>query len=205
MIKKIAFLCLVSICQMSLIFGAYNQYNSIPCDQELQQSLTQIQKLSSARDLISNVQKEGPIRVLVNRTISGQFGAFWDPDQRIIYVTLSRDRVDGSIIGSILFELHNASTSAKLDYYDSLARAGKISKERYVESVERLEYQNSLSTAKLAEQGIQLGLFPHGARLPTYANFEEHYRIQKMGGHSAWIANNYDQLTSNYQFSPTSG
>jgi hypothetical protein len=166
----------------------------IECAPELQQSLAQIQKLPAARELIAKVQKEGPFRIQVNRSISGQFGAFWDPDQRVIHVTLSPDRVEGSLIGSILFELHNAIASSKLDYYDSLAAARKISKDKYVEAVERMEYQNSLSTAKLAEQGVAMGIFPKGARMPTYASFEEHFRIQKMGGHSQWIANNYDSL-----------
>lgn len=195
MFKKILSLfCLITFCQLSMM-AADSQTMNIECSPQLRQSLIQIQKLPEGRELISKVQKEGQIRVLVNNVTSEQFGAFWDPDNRNIYVTLSGSREDGSLIGSILFELHNALISSKLDYYDSLAQSGRISREDYVESVERLEYHNSLSTAKIAESGIKAGLFPRGARLPTYPTFEEHYRIQKMGGHSAWIARNYDMMS----------
>lgn len=192
----ITFICLIS----TFSWAENNNVSMIPCAPELQRSLKQIQQVPEARELISKVQREGAISILVNRTIPGQFAAFWDQDERIIYVTLSSDRVEGSIIGSILFELHNALNTSKLDRYDILAREGKIDKNSYVEGVERLEYENSLNAARIAEKGIQMGIFPRGARLPTYASFEEHYRIQKMGGHSAWIANNYDQLARPSQF-----
>lgn len=193
--KIISMFCLITVCQISSTVAANSQTMGIECSPELKESVIQIQKLSEGRELIAKVQQEGQIRILVNNVTSDQFAAFWDPDNRHIYVTLYPDREPGSLIGSILFELHNALVSSKLDYYDSLATQGKISREDYVEAIERLEYQNSLNTAKIAESGIRAGLFHRGARLPTYSSFEEHFRIQKMGGHSAWIARNYDMMS----------
>lgn len=196
MFKKLIFcLCAISALTIHTVNGA-----EIRCAPQLKNSLNTIQKLSEARELISNIQKEGQISIALNDNGSEQFNAFWDPERRIIFVNITRESTPGSLIGSILFELHNAYINSKLNHLDQLAMQGRISKRNYVEGVERLEYQNSLATAKLAEKGIALGLFPANARLPTYDTFEEHFRIQKMGGHSAWIANTYDQLTRRASF-----
>ncbi len=180
---------------------ALNNYQSnqpllVKCAPELQGNLRAIQKIPEARALIASIQKEGPIQIVAqNTSLSNQFGAFWDPDQRIICIALSSDVTDGSIIGSILFELHNASVNSKINYLDELASKRKISKARYIESMEYLEYINSLNAAKIAEKGIQMNVLPTESRLPTYHSFKEHFSVQKKYGHSAHFARSYDQLS----------
>lgn len=203
MFKKLSLLIvLITSFQASSVFAAYgqpsrSQSNSVTCAPQLRHCLAAIEKLPEARQLIADVQREGAIRITVNNnTLSNQFGAFWDQDHRLICVSLPAS--DGELIASIIFELHNAAANSKLEHFDYLATTGNIDKESYVRSVEHLEYENSLKASKIATKGIQLGIFPASAHLPTYSNFEEHYRIQKMGGHSAWIAKNYDQLAPRY-------
>lgn len=204
MFKKIIYFSFIILflCQVHLIAKNYtppSEFNGaikpINCSPQLQPSLIKMLKVPELRTLIATIQKEGPINVMVNNhELSNQFGAFWDLDQRNICVSLSHQTSEGEIIGSILFELHNAAASARLNYLDQLASSGSIDRESYVEAVEYIEYENSHKAAKIAKKGIALGIFNSEACLPTYENFEEHYRYQKIGGHSAWIAKNFDQL-----------
>jgi hypothetical protein len=173
------------------------EFSPIPCAPQLQRCLSKMQKLEEIQELIAAIQKEGPICLfLSNHELSQQFGAFWDPDRRTIFVNLAAHGSEGEMIGSILFELHNASINSKLNRLDNLASTRKINKAAYVQGVERLEYQNSVNASKIAQKGIQLGLFPPSAFLHTYNTFEEHFRIQQEAGHSAWIARTYDSLVN---------
>ncbi len=198
MFRNIFICSLVLLSYAAFGFAAVKntQVRPIDCAPQLKNSLTAIQKLPDANKLIAAIQQEGPIRILTNNTqLSQQFGAFWDADNRIIFVNFTPHASQGEIIGSILFELHNAAINSKLDHLDALASSGKIKKEDYVRAVEYLEYQNSLKASKIAQEGIDLGIFPASAHLPTYSNFEEHFRYQKIGGHSSWIAHTFDQLS----------
>lgn len=187
--------CLLVISFASLVFAGDIPPSSIICAPRLQQCLRTIQKMPEAQELIASIQQEGPIRIAVNsHALSNQFGAYWDMEDRVIFVSLSAHSSEGELIASILFELHNASIDSKLNYFDYLASTGQIDKESYVRSIEFLEYRNSKNASKIAEKGIKLGIFPPNARLNTYENFEEHYHYQKIGGHSAWIAKTFDQI-----------
>lgn len=198
MFKKIAIICLLSIGHITLASAADDSKHNVQCAPQLKNIVAIIQKLPEAQKLIADIQQEGKITITVNRSgVLEEFGAYWDPDNRQICVNISNDSSQGSLIGSIIFELHNASVNSKIDYFDNLARTGKIDREGYVRAIEYLEYQNSLNAAKLAQKGIDKGLFPSSSRLPTYKNFEEHYRYQKIGGHSQWIARTYDNLRAN--------
>lgn len=196
--KIIVFCCLSLICQASLVFSLgvnQNEPNFVNCSDQLKDVFTKIQQLPEANHLINTIQKEGPISIKVNTDPElRQFGAFWDQDRRIIFVNVFKNHPRGALIGTILFELHNALVNSKMEYLDHLASIGHIAKEDYVRSIEYLEYQNSLKASKLAEKGIKMGIFPSEALLPTYRNFEEHYYFQKIGKHSDWIANNFDHL-----------
>jgi hypothetical protein len=197
MLKLFNTIILISFCFVFSLQGANSASRDpapIECSWQLQAHLKKIQKLPEARELIAKVQKDGPISIeALTSSLSQQFGAFWDADRRTIGV--NAQRTEGAVIASILFELHNASITAKLDRLDYLASTGKIAKEQYVESVERLEYQNSINASNMAKKGIDAGLFPKTAFLPTYPTFTEHYQVQKQGGHSAWIAKTFDQLS----------
>ncbi len=207
MFRKIyLFCCLILIYQASFVSAEGMNQNdsvSINCSPQLRDILETIQQLPEAKKLIDTIQKEGAISIKVNTSQTlREFGAFWDPDRRIIFVNYSPNDSRGALIGSILFELHNALVNSKINYFDELAAKGQIKKEDYVQAIEHLEYQNSLNASKIAEKGIKLGILPASARLPTYRNFEEHYLYQKIGGHSAWIASNYNRIVSMRFFRP---
>lgn len=170
----------------------------VQCTPQLRKYMDKIEQLPEAKELLNRIQKEGKIFVKFDSGdyLSQRFGAFWDPDSRTIFVAYSNPVSAGDVIGSIIFELHNALMNSHLERLHSLAVMRKINKENYVRGIEKIEYENSLKAATLAEKGIKEGLFPANARLPTYKNFEEHYRMQKIGGHSAWIASIYDNLSA---------
>jgi|LakMenEpi03Aug12_release.lakeMendotaPanAssembly.Ray.scaffolds.fasta_scaffold52316_2 hypothetical protein len=190
--KLFSIILLIAITQITFVFGS-----AIPCAPQLQKSLKAIEQLPEGKALLESVQKLGPIRIETSRyNLAQQFGAFWDPDERVIYVNFPNQKDDGKIIGSIIFELHNALANAKINHLDNLASQRKITKAKYVEAMEYLEYENSIKASKIAEKGIQMGLFPKGAHLPTYKDFNEHFHYQKVGGHSAWFARTYDELST---------
>jgi hypothetical protein len=192
---------LILLCQTSFASASVDYKNrsiSINCAPELQPLLMDIQKIPEAKELLLTVYRQGPICIEAKNppAVSQQFGACWDAELRVIFIDASAHRSKGELIGSIIFELHNAAATSKLEYYDHLAASGKIDKESYVRAIERIEFENSHKASKLAEKGIQMGVFPVEARLHTYQNFEEHYHYQKVGGHSSWIARNYDSIRS---------
>jgi hypothetical protein len=196
---KLLLSCLLLTCQTNFTVEAAPQIKNAPlnikCAPQLQDNLNTMLKLPEIRDLISTIQKEGNIQITVRNTeLSEQFGAFWDMDNRIICIAMSPNSSKGRIIGSILFELHNALANSQLNALDELAAQKKITKSAYVEGVERIEYHNSLKASAITAKGVKLGLFPPDAELSTYSSFEEHYRIQQWAGHSAWIAKTYDDI-----------
>lgn len=195
--KLIYSLCFLIMLIFTTAYAAPSQF---VCDPKLKNCMEKILQVKEARDLISSIQKEGSLRIAVSdASESKQFGAFWDLDLRTVCVHLDSQVTEGEIIGSILFELHNALVTSRYDQLDLLARNGKINKADYVKAYEQQEYYNSKNASAIAEKGISLGIFPHTARLPTYRNFEEHYHYQKIGGHSAYVARNYDMLMSESQ------
>ena len=165
----------------------------VNCSPQLQKTLQAILKIPEAINLINSIRKEGTISIVAkNNYLSKQFGAVWDPDQRVIYIEVSSDRTEGTLIGFLLFELHNASVNYRIKELNNMASRGEINKEKYVESMEYLEYINSLNASRIAQIGIRMGALPWDSHLPTYNNFEDHFNAQKMSGHSDCFARNYD-------------
>jgi hypothetical protein len=163
------------------------------CAPQLQKHLNAILKIPEAKILAEAIQKEGPIQIIAKRSNQpSKFGAFWDPDRRKIIIELSPNSNDGLIMGSIIFELHNASTNAKFKELNLLAENGFINKEDYIRSMEYLEYINSLNASKIADKGIKSGILPPDAYLHTYSSFKEHFMAQKRSGHSNFFADNFD-------------
>ncbi|HEV8051942.1 MAG TPA: hypothetical protein VGP47_05560 [Parachlamydiaceae bacterium] len=167
--------------------------SNIKCAPQVQKYLQAILKIPEAKTLLEDIQKEGLIQISAKSTVlSKRYGAFWDPDRRVIYVDLSPTRSEGSKIRFLLFELHNASVNSQFKHLNDLAKKGKINKKNYVESMEYLEYINTLKTAKLAEIGIKMGMLPSDSHLQTFSTFKEHFNAQKLSGHSACYAHNYE-------------
>lgn len=166
---------------------------TIRCAPELKKHFQSLLKIPEAKAIIEKVRQEGSFQIIVESTgLTRQFGAFWDPDRRIICIDASKDQSEGDIIASLLFELHNAAVTFQFDRLDERAAKGEITKELYIESMEYIEYLNSLSASKIANKGISMGVLPADARLPTYPNFQEHFKAQKSSGHSACFARNFD-------------
>lgn len=171
------------------------QAHDIHCAPQLQNSLKAINHLKEGKKLISNVLKEGSIRISVAKTEpSKRFGACWDPDTRTIFIDLYYHTSQGELIGSIVFELHNALRDSELQYLSELAYHGKIDKDKYVQGVEYIEYQNSIDAAGLIQIGIKNKIFSETANLFVYSSFDEYFYYQKQSGHSAVIAGNFDNM-----------
>lgn len=168
-----------------------NEGNIVRCEYQLRKCFEAVLQIPEAKELINNIRKEGSFDIaMLNASLSQQFGAYWDPDLRIINIDPSRDH--GEMIGSLLFELHNASVTSKINELNALASQRLINKADYIESMEYLEYINSLNASRIAQKGILMKLLPLSARLPTYSSFKEHFRAQLMSGHSDTFARNYE-------------
>ena len=154
-----------------------------------------IRKLPEAVQLMEKIREDGPIRFAIHdHPVIRQFGACWDTVQRTILISPSTQRSEGETIGSILFEMHNAYVSRQLVGLEQQVARGQLSRDEYIRSVEYMEYVNSKRCAELAQKGIDRGLFPLSARLPTYHNFDEHFYYQQISGHSEAVGKIYDEI-----------
>lgn len=161
----------------------------INCESELQDTLSTIQKVEGANELLERVLKDGPLTIKIEKEFV--FGAYWDCSKRIIAIVPEENK-----IYSLLFELHNAAAQDEFDHYNLLAYQNQISKEDYVRAFECIEYQNVLKTAAIVDEGIREGIFPASCQNHYHSNFEEHFAYQKLTGHSAYVAGIYDSLIS---------
>ncbi len=161
----------------------------------LQPLIQTLLSLPETHPLIHSVQKEGFLTLKTLPLGSQTSNAYWEGGTRTIVLNASKRRTEGSLLRSILFEMHNASKNQEFLYYDHLATQGLISKKAYVETIERIEHLNALNTCDLIEKGIQKGVFPFDSRWPIPRHFAEHFKQQQQTGHSAHIAAVYDQLT----------
>ncbi len=166
------------------------QFASYPS--QAKQALNALNKLPEFHDLLERAQKDGPIQLKMES--HPNFEGLWDGHTRSIVVNTRFNPSLGSMICTILFELHNANTAQYYDRLIELAQEGSLTKDQYVEKVERAEYQNAKNTHDLLEKGIRSGIFPESAHWPVVPDFEEHYKVQQISGHSIFIANNYDQI-----------
>lgn len=160
----------------------------------LAKAVKAIESLPDAAELIAEVQAAGLIKIEAQFFYDSDFEALWDSESRIIYVNESNNTTVGKQIASILFELHNAKTNNSLRRLFQQAKTGQIDKNSYVESIERMEHKNAVSTSQMIEKGLALSLFPQDARWSVFSNFDDHYKIQQIYGHSQWIANKFDIL-----------
>lgn len=194
MLKKVIYVLIIFLTLISIVVHAAEP-NPVPCSPELQPALNKIWQLPEARNLIAEIQKEGNFRIVANsHQLSQQFGAYWDYDHRAICINVPHHMDQGDIIGSMIFEMQNALTTKNYDRLDNMAEKRQIDKETYIQSVEHQEFINSHNAASLARKGIERGIFPTNAELPTFPTFEEHYRMQQYGGHSEWIGRAYEEL-----------
>jgi hypothetical protein len=161
---------------------------------EVEEAMKAIQKLPESRAIFEKIQKDGSIQVLFKPLPSVDFGAMWDSDARTITVNSKSPRELGNVICSILFEMHNAMSNSQFIKLTDMAARGEITKDQYVEYVERMEHTNCMGTVSLLEKGIKAGIFPENARWNIYTNFDDHYKVQQLTDHSIWLGKNYDRM-----------
>jgi hypothetical protein len=185
----------ITLCLMSSALFAYPNHSP-----ELASPLKVLYKLEEAKSLLEAVEAEGSFTMKTARLGMHASNAAWYPDMRTICVNVSNKRSQGSMIRSLIFELHNALNQKKFDQMDRLATQGKISKQNYILEIEQLEYENALQTVKVLNAGIKKGIFPKDAFWPIASSFQEHMQIQLEAGHAQNVGALYDQLRSGHFF-----
>lgn len=168
---------------------------SLHYSSDLTEIMNTIEKLPEAQALFREVQKNGPVKIKLERMDSFDFEALWNSETRTVTVNTLFNKTPGQILTSIIFELHNAKSDPILLDYFHKASNGKINKENYVRGVEKMEHQNAVNACDLLEKGIEKGLFPQDSRWTIFRNFDDHYKLQQVYGHSQWIAAKYDQIS----------
>lgn len=164
---------------------------NVHCSPEVEASLAAIRRLPEGKQLIESVETNGDLTIRCRNLPEHPFSALWNAETRTIEVNACRSH---NRLCSIIFELHNAKTSAELERYFDMAESGELSKEAFVEAVERMEHRNALETGKLIQAGIATGIFPKNCRWPVMQDFDSHYQVQQLYGHSQWIAARYDEV-----------
>jgi hypothetical protein len=181
---------LICLCFLTGTLWAYPNHSP-----ELAAPLRTLYQLEETQRLLNQVEKEGSIKIKAVKLGSQAQNACWFPDERTICVNISKRRSFASLICSLVFELHNALNQKKFDQFDLLAMQGKITKAKYIESVEHQEYLNALQTMQILKKGVERQIFPPDisswAVAPT---FQEHYRVQRESGHSQSIGMIFDSL-----------
>jgi hypothetical protein len=162
-----------------------------------QSAISRLQKLPEYNTLIKEVESEGPIRIEMVSLPNENFDAFWDSTSRKIRINTLKNQKLEVLICSILFEMHNAKSDRRFKQLIGMARNGQLSKEQYVEKVERMEHENALNCSLLLEKGIKSGIFNQAVRWPIFRDFEDHYKLQQIEEHSLWLANAYDNIAPN--------
>lgn len=159
-----------------------------------EKALSSLKQLPEFNELVKKTESHGAIKLEVVSMPNEPFEAFWDSTYRVIRINQAKEPTLGSMITSILFELHNASSDPHFKQLYHQVKSGYLNKERYVEKVERMEHQNALNTCTILQKGVRLGHFPKDADWSILRSFDDHYKLQQLHGHSQWIAQNFDHL-----------
>lgn len=160
----------------------------------LKSAVNTIEQFEESKAFLDECLSYGPIDLKFTAMGVNNSKACWVGHERRIMINSSKSWSEGQKISSILFELNNSLTHEKFVALNKQAVFGEISKSFYVETIERLEYENVLNTRKLLENGVNAGFFPKDALFPIAPNFKEHFRVQLATGHSDAIAAQYDHF-----------
>lgn len=191
--------CLTILCSAIFILtGSLWAYPS--CSPELQPALKQLYSLQETRQIIQQVEATGAFKIQAARLGKQEANAAWSCMERTIYINLSNPRSQGSLIRSILFEMHNALSQKEFDRLDSLAAKRALSRDHYIQAVERIEHQNALKTIALLEKGRAVQTFSMDTHWPILKNFEEHFAVQVQSGHAGQVGQLYDILSNQHYF-----
>ncbi len=161
---------------------------------ELTQLVQTLYRFEDTKQLLAQAEEEGPFTIRTAKMGQQAPEASWMVYPRLISINTSYYRSYGSMITSLVFELHNVLSTKQFDDYDQLALSGKINREQFIRGIEEIEYSNARKTSYLLWKGVQQGLFPRDAAMPIPHNFEDHFRLQLDSGHSSLIGSMYDDL-----------
>lgn len=176
-----------------VLFGA--EFASYPA--ELQAPLQRLLSFPKARETLNIVEERvGKIKVKVKSFSISTQSAMWHPGSHSIILHPKKKGNESEVIRLVLFELHNAKNQYKFNKIDKLANKGEIDRESYIRAIEYIEYENVMETVALINEGIERGYYPESTYWRVYPDFERHYALQKRVGHSQFIGQTYDKLTS---------
>src|ERR1700722_6964443 len=133
---------------------------------ELNSPLRTLYKLEETRQLLNQVENAGGVTIKAAKLGVSASNAIWLPDERTICINLSKKRSQASLICSLVFELQNALNQKQFDHLDLLAMQGRITKTKYIEAVEHLEYTNALKTVEILKRGVDQHVFPSDTHWP---------------------------------------
>lgn len=106
---------------------------------------------------------------------------------------------------ALIFEVVNCTRDEEYDKLTSLALSGRISRNDYAKSKERIEW-NALKVCRSIEHSFPPGI-ARNIDERQYNNFEYHLEIQEACGHTEVYRKEYDRLTKgkvfNYNKSPS--
>lgn len=160
----------------------------------VEQAISIIKQMPECKPLLAKIAEEGGFRVVENKT--APFGAQWNPNTRVIEINSLNHATVGDVIVSLLFELHNAGTDARLRYLQDCAHARSISRQRFVRKMEQREWKNWEATCALVQIGKQRGLFPAQTMAVSFGTFDRYLDMQNAGGHTQFHADIYNFLSS---------
>lgn len=172
------------------------QANDVDCAKRFQPLLEKIERVPEGQALIERALEEGDVRVRTNRGHLGNFEGYWSLGNRTVYLTVSNHTSQSELLTTLIFELQNATRTKDFRALDKQAWQGKIKRSDYIRENEYIEYENVMATAKVLDAGRRAGIFPSECVWKYHDNFEDHFRLQKRTGHSAYIGHSYDSICS---------
>ena len=188
--KKICFL-FVFICFGSFLSAASDAFRSYP--REVAPLLERIEKLPEVRSLLSRIAKEGPIAVRWTEPHAG-FSACWNSSDRIIFLNAAKRNTLGSLITSLVFELHNAEADRKFNALYDAALYGRMDEKSFVREMEYVEWLNCNKSDRILFKGIEEGYFPRDTRTYGWPHFDSYFAAQQRSGHSASYVRAYRNM-----------
>lgn len=190
------------------LFIKTNSHPSISQQQTLQQTI--LQKISAPSDalpllkkvisikegleLLKQVTEKGPFKIAYHSQEVEGVGGLWNGADRILILNKNYGGSYPELLQTLIIELNNALTDDKIHYIWQEASSGRIDKEEFVKRIEAWEHQNLLAARHIIEQGIQQGAFPRESAIFAFNNFDTHYMLQQIGGHSQRYANDFDKV-----------
>lgn len=145
-------------------------------------------------------QPDSPSEIIIIDNSEGLFAAKSDPSKNIIYWNKSYfEKFPASLYTQVFwlnFERLNIRSAPRIKELVDLALNQNITKEDFVEAIERLEFDNAYQSEKMLVKAFEQGAFPPDERRTSmvFADFETHYKYQQLMGHSEVIGNSYDTI-----------